>query len=257
VADATDLGDEIIDPNAGIDIDSETPSTDEIVDDGVVDETELGSDESTVEDDSDRYTIKVDGEEIEVTLDELLNGYSRQSDYTRKTQELAQQRQQLETLAQFEQALARDPQAAIKALAQVYGIGELGNQASVEELDPIEREVRELRQLVSQQQEAQRVAQITTEAAQAISAAKLEVGPQELIQFAYENQIGRLDVAARLMAQEGRANARKVEVVKKTAGKRAASVVAGGGNSSTKTTQAPAVNSIRDAFAQALAEARR
>merc|ERR1712224_646361 len=38
------------------------------------------------------YTIKVDGEEQEVTLEELQNGYSRQRDYTRKTQELAQQR---------------------------------------------------------------------------------------------------------------------------------------------------------------------
>lgn len=46
------------------------------------------------------YTIKVDGEETEVTLEELQNGYSRQRDYTRKTQELAQQRKAIEAKQQ-------------------------------------------------------------------------------------------------------------------------------------------------------------
>lgn len=43
------------------------------------------------------YTIKVDGEEIEVTLDELQKGYSRTQDYTRKTQKLAEMRKQAES----------------------------------------------------------------------------------------------------------------------------------------------------------------
>ena len=38
------------------------------------------------------FRVKVNGEEIEVTQDELLRGYSRTQDYTRKTQELAEQR---------------------------------------------------------------------------------------------------------------------------------------------------------------------
>ena len=40
----------------------------------------------------DVYTIKVDGKDVEVTLEELQNGYSRQADYTRKSQVLAEQR---------------------------------------------------------------------------------------------------------------------------------------------------------------------
>jgi hypothetical protein len=48
----------------------------------------------------DRYTVKVNGEEIEVTLEELRNGYSRQSDYTRKSQELAERRKSIEALEQ-------------------------------------------------------------------------------------------------------------------------------------------------------------
>ena len=36
------------------------------------------------------FTVKVDGKEIEVTLDELQKGYSRTQDYTRKTQQVAE-----------------------------------------------------------------------------------------------------------------------------------------------------------------------
>lgn len=48
------------------------------------------------------YRVKVDGEEVEVTLDELQKGYSRTQDYTRKTQALAEQRKAAE--AEAEQA---------------------------------------------------------------------------------------------------------------------------------------------------------
>ena len=46
------------------------------------------------------YKVVIDGEEVEVSLDELQKGYSRQSDYTRKTQQLAQQRKEAEALQQ-------------------------------------------------------------------------------------------------------------------------------------------------------------
>ena len=39
-----------------------------------------------------KFTVKVDGKDVEVTLDELQKGYSRTEDYTRKTQALAQER---------------------------------------------------------------------------------------------------------------------------------------------------------------------
>lgn len=45
-----------------------------------------------------KYKVTVDGQEVEVTQEELLRGYMRQSDYTRKTQQLANQRQQFEQL---------------------------------------------------------------------------------------------------------------------------------------------------------------
>jgi len=42
------------------------------------------------------FTVKVDGKEVEVTLDELQKGYSRTQDYTRKTQQIAEARKQAE-----------------------------------------------------------------------------------------------------------------------------------------------------------------
>ena len=42
------------------------------------------------------FTVKVDGKEVEVTLDELQKGYSRTQDYTRKTQQIAEVRKQTE-----------------------------------------------------------------------------------------------------------------------------------------------------------------
>jgi len=70
-------------------------------------EEEFEEEESEEEEDSenaderapegeDFYAVTVNGEEQEVTLDELVKGYSRQSDYTRKTQELAEQRKSFE-----------------------------------------------------------------------------------------------------------------------------------------------------------------
>lgn len=42
------------------------------------------------------FTVKVDGKEVEVTLDELQKGYSRTQDYTRKTQQVAEARKAAE-----------------------------------------------------------------------------------------------------------------------------------------------------------------
>ena len=38
------------------------------------------------------FTVKINGENVEVSLDELQNGYSRQADYTKKSQTLAEER---------------------------------------------------------------------------------------------------------------------------------------------------------------------
>ncbi len=41
-------------------------------------------------------TVRVDGQDVQIPLEEAARGYSRQADYTRKTQQLAEQRRQFE-----------------------------------------------------------------------------------------------------------------------------------------------------------------
>jgi len=52
--------------------------------------------EETVEEDEPTFTVKIDGKDVEVPLSELKNGYSRQSDATRKTQAAAEMRKAAE-----------------------------------------------------------------------------------------------------------------------------------------------------------------
>jgi len=53
------------------------------------------------------YTVKVDGEEIEVSLDEALQGYQRQQAFTKRSQEAAEMRKAAEKEA-AEAKQARD-----------------------------------------------------------------------------------------------------------------------------------------------------
>ena len=57
-----------------------------------------------------KYTIKVDGQELEVGIDELKNGYQRQADYTRKSQALAEQRKETEGIQSERMQLEQERQ---------------------------------------------------------------------------------------------------------------------------------------------------
>ena len=91
---------------------------------------ELDEEQTNVEEEAlqpQTFTVKVDGQEVEVTQEELVNGYSRQQDYTRKTQELAQQRKTIEQQqAELAQRDAIYSQLLPKMEAQLKG--ELANE---------------------------------------------------------------------------------------------------------------------------------
>jgi len=59
-------------------------------------ESEEFDEESEDGEEPDVYTVRVNGADHEVSLDELVKGYSRQSDYTKKTQEIAEERNHME-----------------------------------------------------------------------------------------------------------------------------------------------------------------
>ncbi len=67
-------------------------------DDPADDDGEDGDEESTEEEPSETelFTVRANGKEIQVTREELLKGYSREADYSRKTMELAATRQAVE-----------------------------------------------------------------------------------------------------------------------------------------------------------------
>ena len=64
---------------------------------------------------------KVGDEEVPVPLNEAIQGYQRQADYTRKTQELSQLRQEAEQALRLQQAMQTSPGLTIQVLAQQAG----------------------------------------------------------------------------------------------------------------------------------------
>ena len=72
-----------------------TESDEEVTEEEAEEVTEEELEES-VEDEPQTWTVKASGEEKQVTIDELIKNYQLGADYTKKTQDLAQQRQQVE-----------------------------------------------------------------------------------------------------------------------------------------------------------------
>jgi hypothetical protein len=81
-------------------VDEELDVQDEESSDETTEEQSEDSEESDEEDQKPEiYTVKVDGKQIEVTLDELKSGYSRTEDYRRKTTQIAETRKAVEAEA--------------------------------------------------------------------------------------------------------------------------------------------------------------
>ena len=76
-------------------ISEETENEDEVSEQDVSQDEEQIDTQEKLEDST--YKVKVAGQELEVTLDELRNGYSRDADYRQKTEELSNQRKQFQS----------------------------------------------------------------------------------------------------------------------------------------------------------------
>lgn len=64
------------------------------------DEESSEDDQEVSDEDQEKLQVKVDGEVLDVTVEELKAGYQRQADYTRKAQALAAEKEQLELAVQ-------------------------------------------------------------------------------------------------------------------------------------------------------------
>jgi len=132
-------------------------------------EEQSGEEEETEEGEQPQtFTVKVDGKEVSVTLDELQKGYSRTQDYTRKTQQIAEVRKQAEQETQAVRAEREQYAQLLGALQAQLQSSE--PQVDLERLyheDPIEwvrqKEVMRERQekLGAIQSEQQRLSQVS------------------------------------------------------------------------------------------------
>ena len=206
------------------------------------------------------YAVKIDGEEQIVSVDELRNGYQRQADYTRKTQELASERERLAQGEAIVQALEADPQGAISALSSAFGVSSMGNQNTemeepFEDLDPEEARLRRIEQSIEQQERANRQQNLQTDMQKLRDKYATDISEQDLYAHALRNNIGNLEAAYTHMTYETMQDkARTADIVEE---KRAANVVdstSGGSSSGNVERAARAVSSIHDAYRLALEE---
>jgi len=109
----------------------------ELADDSVVDEQDEESDDEQLDSDSQKFTVTVDGKPEEVPLDELIAGYHRYATYTKKSQQLAEQRQ---GFGAEQQALRQTYQQYQGVLSQLHQQMEAANKPPNMDWDALERE---------------------------------------------------------------------------------------------------------------------
>lgn len=154
-----------------------------------------------------KYRVKVDNEELEVDVDELIKGYSRTSDYTKKTQALAEQRKQIEAerAKVVEAARLRDQYAQrLQVIEQMLTQSPQENLAELKETDPIGYAVKMAEQVEREKQ----LAAVRQERAQVAQRQQYE--QQERLKAHLSQEAERLQAAIPEMADEV-----KGEVVRK------------------------------------------
>lgn len=131
-------------------------------------------------------TVEIDGQQV--PIEELTKGYLRQSDYTRKTQELARERQQNQVAKQLYEAISSNPDVA-KQIAEQTGIPYVDPQtAQVMELQNkyqdllLEKEVNDLQSRYD------------------------DFDAKEVLQFAYDNRYENLEDAYLIMKSKSLAS---------------------------------------------------
>jgi hypothetical protein len=206
--------------------------------------------------------LTVDGEEIEVPLAEALSGYQRQADYTRKTQELAEQRRQVQFATALQEALQNDPKGTVELLSQHYGVN--SQQPSEEELemmDPVERQYRQLETRIQafEQEKAMRELENQIESlsrrygelfdANEVVAKALASGNTNLEAVYKQIAFDRLYDQTRTKSV---AQAKQTEDTKKIVeAKREAAVVSKGSSAKSADVSSKPIKSVRDAFESA------
>ena len=207
----------------------------------------------------DKYvSVLVNGEEVNVPLKEALSGYQRQADYTRKTQELSEQRRQVQFGAALQEALQNDPSGTLALLSQHYGVEQTTSEEEDLFMDPVEKQYRQLEQRIQafEQQKAMDELERTVQSLQnrygadfdanEVVAKALATGSSDLESVYKQIAFDRVYEQSRSI----RENAAKQNEVKNkvTEAKRQASVVSGTSTAKSADVSAKPITSLRDAF---------
>ena len=207
----------------------------------------------------DKYvSVSVGGEEIKVPLKEALSGYQRQADYTRKTQELSEQRRQVQFGAALQEALQNDPQGTLSLLSQHYGVVQQPSEEEELYMDPVEKQYRQLESRVQafEQEKARNELERTIQSLQTrygsdfdaneVVSKALAIGSSDLEavykQIAFDKVYE--DALTVRQLREKRANEQK----QITDSKRQASVASTTSSAGSADVSAQPIKSLRDAF---------
>ena len=169
----------------------------ESVEDSEYEQSDLSAEETESQEEeveeSPKYRVKANGEELEVSLDELLSGYSRTADYQKKTQSLAEQRKaveaersKIEETAKVRDTYAQRLQVIEQLLQQQSGTE---NLAELRDNDPIayalaiaDRSEKE-KQLSAIQAERQRVQQEQAQQQAQVLQSHIQQEQQKLVEL--------------------------------------------------------------------------
>lgn len=198
------------------------------------------------------YPVRVDGQEVQLTLSELQNGYLRHADYTRKSQQLAVERTELEEASEIRRALYSNPGQALSVLARHFNV-DLAEVEPAEDVPPgpsmEQRRINELEAWQQQELYRQREAAVDNEVVR-LRNQYGDFDEEQLYSFAVANNVGNLETALRAMNYEKAANGRRD--VKRKAGAMAGGT---GANGIARPKPAPTeVRSFRDAYDAARSE---
>ena len=243
---------------------SASEALDPIVEDGQVDETiEAGAETLQEELDFFDYTeigdkyvkLQVDGQEVSVPIKEALAGYQRQADYTRKTQELSDQRKQVQYASALQEALQSDPAATLLLLQEHYGVQ--AQPETDEWVDPSELQLRQLEKRIAAFEQDKALDSLN----KTIDTLKSKYGEDfdadEIVAKALAE--GSTDLEAvfkkasfdKIYAKSRETEKKKSEEDSRTQAKRQQSVVAGGSSSKTTVPISAPIRTVQEAFAAA------
>jgi len=208
----------------------------------------------------DKYVaVQVNGEEVKVPLKEALSGYQRQADYTRKTQELSEQRRQVQVGTALQEALQSNPKETLELLSKHYGLNE--STISEEEellLDPVEKQYRQLEQRVQafEQQKAMEELDRTVATLQSrygsdfdaneVVSKALAIGSTDLEAVYKQMKFDSIYEDAQVVRELRAKKAQETEQL--TQAKRSSGVVSSGTSSVSADVSAKPITSLRDAF---------